>query len=196
MSNVAIHRRPSWVCHVSRANESLIIVTGTRDFFEGYKGLKALAPLYQRVQVNFGEDPRFDNLRAPQVRLLPFTEERLLTVGRRVRDLYPAKNLERVLGRIDDRFLGALVNQITAGFGGKVSLAPRLFLRELIDVMDRVDLHEDYDPVAHYRLELDDGKLTPEELAAKHGTPIEAADAEAPEDEEPPRAEKPKRLDG
>jgi hypothetical protein len=173
-----------------------VVVTGTRDFFEGYKGLKALAPLYQRVQVNFGEDPRFDNLRAPQVRLLPFTEERLLTVGRRVRDLYPAKNIERVLGRIDDRFLGALVNQITAGFGGKVSLAPRLFLRELIDVMDRVDLHEDYDPVAHYRLELDDGKLTPEELAAKHGTPIEAADAEAPEDEEPPRAEKPKRLDG
>ena len=31
-----------------------LIVTGTRDFFEGYKGLKALAPLYQRVQVNFG----------------------------------------------------------------------------------------------------------------------------------------------
>jgi hypothetical protein len=62
--------------------------------------------------------------------------------------------------------------------------------------MDRVDLHEDYDPVSHYRLELDDGKLTPEELAAKHGTPIEAADAEAPEDEEQPRAEKPKRLDG
>jgi hypothetical protein len=173
-----------------------VVVTGTRDFFEGYKGLKALAPLYQRVQVNFGEDPRWDNLRAPQVRLLPFTEERLLTVGRRVRDLYPAKHQQRVLGRIDDRFLDALVKQITAGFGGKVSLAPRLFLRELIDVMDRVDLHEDYDPVSHYRLELDDGKLTAEELAAKHGTPIESADAEAPEEEEPARAEKPKRLDG
>ncbi len=173
-----------------------VVVTGTRDFFEGYKGLKALAPLYQRVQVTFGEDPRFDNLRAPQVRLLPFTEERLLTVGRRVRDLYPAKHQERVLGRIDDRFLEALVKQISAGFGGKVSLAPRLFLRELIDVMDRVDLHEDYDPVAHYRLELDDGKLTAEELAAKHGTPFESADAEAPEDEAPARAEKPKRLDG
>lgn len=173
-----------------------VVVTGTRDFFEGYKGLKALAPLYQRVQVTFGEDPRFDNLRAPQVRLLPFTEERLLTVGRRVRDLYPAKQQERVLGRIDDRFLEALVKQISAGFGGKVSLAPRLFLRELIDVMDRVDLHEDYDPVAHYRLELDDGKLTAEELAAKHGTPFESADAEAPEDEAPARAEKPKRLDG
>jgi hypothetical protein len=167
-----------------------LIVTGTRDFFEGYKGLKALAPLYQRVQVTFSEDPRWDNLRATQVRLLPFAEDKLLEVGRRVRNLYPAKETARVASRVDDRFLAALVAQITAGFGGKVSLAPRLFLRELIDVMDRVDLHADYDPTAHYRLELDDAKLTPEELAAKHGRSSET-EAE-PEDE----AEKPRRLDG
>ena len=172
-----------------------LVVTGTRDFFEGYKGLKALAPLYQRVQVNFGEDGRFDNLRAPQVRLLPFTDERLLTVGTRIRDLYPAKNPDRVGQRIDDRFLRALVSQVTAGFGGKVSLAPRLFLRELIDVMDRVDIHEDYDPTTHYRLELEDGKLTPEELAAKHGRSMDVAEEEIAEEAEP--TEKPnKRLDG
>jgi len=172
-----------------------LVVTGTRDFFEGYKGLKALAPLYQRVQVNFGEDGRFDNLRAPQVRLLPFTDERLLTVGTRIRDLYPAKNPDRVGQRIDDRFLRALVSQVTAGFGGKVSLAPRLFLRELIDVMDRVDIHEDYDPATHYRLELEDGKLTPEELAAKHGRSMDVAEEEIAEEAEP--TEKPnKRLDG
>ncbi len=172
-----------------------LVVTGTRDFFEGYKGLKALAPLYQRVQVNFGEDGRFDNLRAPQVRLLPFTDERLLTVGTRIRDLYPAKNPDRVGQRIDDRFLRALVSQVTAGFGGKVSLAPRLFLRELIDVMDRVDIHEDYDPATHYRLELEDGKLTAEELAAKHGRSMDVAEEEIAEEAEP--TEKPnKRLDG
>lgn len=172
-----------------------LVVTGTRDFFEGYKGLKALAPLYQRVQVNFGDDGRFDNLRAPQVRLLPFTDERLLTVGTRIRDLYPAKNADRVAQRIDDRFLRALVSQVTAGFGGKVSLAPRLFLRELIDVMDRVDIHEDYDPATHYRLELEDGKLTPEELAAKHGRSMDVAEEEIAEEAEP--TEKPnKRLDG
>jgi hypothetical protein len=172
-----------------------LIVTGTRDFFEGYKGLKALAPLYQRVQVNFADDSRFDNLRAPQVRLLPFSDERLLTVGNRIRDLYPAKNAERIAQRIDDRFLRALVSQVTTGFGGKVSLAPRLFLRELIDVMDRVDIHEDYDPAAHYRLELDDGKLTPEELAAKHGRSVDVAEDEIVDEPEP--TEKPsKRLDG
>lgn len=172
-----------------------LIVTGTRDFFEGYKGLKALAPLYQRVQVNFADDSRFDNLRAPQVRLLPFSDERLLTVGSRIRDLYPAKNPERVAQRIDDRFLRTLVSQVTTGFGGKVSLAPRLFLRELIDVMDRVDIHEDYDPATHYRLELDDGKLTPEELAAKHGRSVDVAEDEIVDEPEP--TEKPnKRLDG
>lgn len=159
-----------------------LIITGTRAFFEGYKGLKALPPLHQRVQVHFSEEPRFDNPRAPQVRLLPFTDERLLTVGTRIRNLYPAKNPDRLIHRVDDVFLRGLVAQITDGFGGKVSLAPRLFLRELIDVMDRVDIHEDYDPRAHYKLDLADSKLTPQELAAKHGEPL-AADPQ-------------KRLDG
>jgi len=172
-----------------------LVITGTRDFFEGYKGLKSLAPLHQRVQVNFGDDARFDNLRAAQVRLLPFTDERLLAVGNRVRDIYPAKNADRIAQRIDDRFLRALVAQVTAGFGGKVALAPRLFLRELIDVMDRVDIHEDYDPATHYRLELDDTKLTAEELAAKHGRSFEVAPDESRDGVEP--ADKPnQRLDG
>ncbi|MSP17150.1 MAG: BREX system ATP-binding protein BrxD [Myxococcales bacterium] len=176
-----------------------LVVTGTRDFFEGYKGLKALAPLYQRVQVNFDDDGRFDNLRAPQVRLLPFTDERLLTVGARIRALYPATNPSRVAARVDDRFLRALVGQVTAGFGGKVALAPRLFLRELIDVMDRVDIHDDYDPVERYRLELDDGKLTPEELAAKHGRSMDVAEevaGEVADDPAEPHETAKRRLDG
>ncbi|MBK9069387.1 MAG: BREX system ATP-binding protein BrxD [Myxococcales bacterium] len=179
-----------------------LVITGTRDFFEGYKGLKALAPLHQRVQVNFSDDSRFDNLKAPQVRLMPFTDERLLTVGTRIWDLYPAKNPERLAARVDDSFLQGLVSQVTAGFGGKVALAPRLFLRELIDVMDRVDIHEAYDPKAHYKLELDDGKLTPEELAAKHGRAVEEsagdeeAQSESGEAPAPLPASKKKRLDG
>jgi hypothetical protein len=172
-----------------------LVITGTRDFFEGYKGLKALAPLYQRVQVSFSDDPRFDNLRAPQVRLLPFTQERLLTVGRRVRDIYPAKHADRIEARVDDPFLSTLVSQVTAGFGGKVAIAPRLFLRELIDVMDRVDLHDDYNPADHYKLELQDGKLNPEELAAKLGRPLEI-ETESADETEVEGAAKPRRLDG
>ena len=76
-------------------------------------------------------------------------------------------------------------------------------MRELIDVLDRVDIHEAYDPREHYKLELDDGKLTPEELAAKHGRPVEEpAEEEAAEESdadaasEPAAAPKRKRLDG
>lgn len=153
-----------------------LVVTGTPDFFAGYKGLKSLAPLYQRVRVSFDDDdPRFDNLRAPQVRLMPFTEDRLLEVARRVRRLYPATHPERLVARVDDSFLAALVAQVTSGFGGKVALAPRLFLRELVDVLDRVDQHEAWDPKARYRFDPDDSKLSPEELAARHGEEVGVA---------------------
>jgi len=85
-----------------------------------------------------------------------------------VRDLYPAAS-PRVPERVDDRFLGALVAQVTDGFGGKVAVAPRVFLRELVDVLDRVDQHPDYDPAAEYHLFIGEDSLTPEELAARHG---------------------------
>jgi hypothetical protein len=172
-----------------------LVVTGTRDFFEGYKGLKALEPLHQRVHVSFADDPRWDNLRAPQVRLMPFTAERLLEVGTRIRDLYPAREAPRVAARVDDRFLAALVDHVTAGMGGKVDKVPRLFLRELVDVLDRVDQHPDYEPARQYRLELDEAKLTAEELAARHGR---SEDAAGPEDGEPPAepTTRKKRLDG
>ena len=107
--------------------------------------------------------------------------------------------MRRVTDRVDDAFLKALVSQVTAGFGGKVALAPRMFLRELIDVLDRVDIHEAYDPREHYNLELDDGKLTAEELAAKHGRPVEepAEDPESPtETDSSGPAPSRNRLDG
>jgi len=156
-----------------------LVVTGTRDFFEGHKGLKALPPLHQRVHVPFQEDARWDNLRAPQVRLLPFDTGRLLEVGRRIRDLYPARHPERIASRIDDAYLSGLVAAVTAGFGGQVSVAPRVFLRELVDVLDRVDQHPDFDPRQHHRFELDDSRLTPQELSARHGRAI-VDDAEGP----------------
>jgi hypothetical protein len=169
-----------------------LVITGTRDFYEGYKGLKGLTPLYQRVNaVAFGDDPQFDNLRAPQVRLMPFDAERLFEVGRRVRDLYPASQPERVLERVSDSFLRGLVDKVTVGFGGRVPVAPRVFLRELVDVIDRVEQHPTYDPAAHYKLSLDDAALSPEELAAKEEREVVVGYAEDPD---APVA--PKRLDG
>jgi hypothetical protein len=169
-----------------------LVITGTRDFYEGYKGLKGLTPLYQRVNaVAFSDDPQFDNLRAPQVRLMPFDAERLFEVGRRVRDLYPATQPERVLERVSDSFLRGLVNKVTVGFGGRVPVAPRVFLRELVDVIDRVEQHPTYDPAAHHKLSLDDAALSPEELEAREAREAVVAD---PEEGDAPVT--PKRLDG
>ena len=112
-----------------------------------------------------------------------------MEVGLRVRELFPATDAEHVKARVNDAFLSALVDQVSSGFGGQVAVAPRLFLRELVDVLDRVDQHADYDPAEHYRLDLDDDKLAPEELAAKHAvSSVEPAPSSEPR--------KPRRLDG
>jgi hypothetical protein len=182
------------------ANDDLpglyLVVTGTPAFYDDYKGIKGLAPLHQRITTRFDADARFDNLRAPQVRLLPFDEGRLVAVGRLVRDLFPASEPDRVRLRASDAFLDALARQVSTAFGGKVSVAPRTFLRELVNVLDKVDQYADYDPVAQYKLTLDDADLPDEELAARRGAarnpslPEEsAADAEA----SPPVR---RRLDG
>jgi hypothetical protein len=175
-----------------------VIVTGTRDFYDGYKGLKQEPALYQRVNVKFDADARWDNLRATQVRLLPFDEDRLFRVGQRVRDLYPTEQTTRILDMVSDAFLRSLASQVTTGFGGRVAVAPRLFLRELTDVLDRVDQHQDFDPVAHYKLTIDEGHLRPEELAAARGEAAPALEAEGDdsEDGEPVPSVGPKRLDG
>lgn len=174
-----------------------LVVTGTRDFYEGYKGLKGLTPLYQRVNVTFGDDPQFDNLRASQVRLTAFDAERLCEVGRRVRDLYPAKHPGRVAEHVSDGFLRRLVDKITVGFGGRVPVAPRVFLRELVDVIDRVEQHPSYDPSDHYKLVLQEDQLSPEELAALRGE-VATADEEVDEavDRRKPPSKPPTRLDG
>jgi len=53
-----------------------------------------------------------------------------------------------------------------------------------------VDLHPEYDPLTHYKLELDDSKLTDEEVAARSGRAPEV------EETEPPKPTAAKRLDG
>ena len=168
-----------------------LVITGTRDFYEGYKGLKGSTPLYQRVNaVKFDADPQFPNWRATQVHLAPFEAERLLEVGRRVRDIYPAHEPDRVNERVSDTFLRGLVDKVTSGFGGRVPVVPRLFLRELVDIIDRVEQHPAYDPAIHYKLDIEASLLSPEELAAKEGCEVVAVEDEAVE----PVA--PRRLDG
>ncbi|WP_170320004.1 BREX system ATP-binding protein BrxD [Polyangium spumosum] len=169
-----------------------LVVTGTPEFFDGYKGLKSLPPLYQRIAPRFEEDPRHDNLRALQVRLLPFDTQRLLLVGQRVRGLFPAQEGARVQTVADDAFLEAMVREVTSGFGGQVAVCPRIFLKEVVDVLDKVDQHSDYDPRGRYKLEVNEAELRPEELAARRGiAPSAQLDLEEQTTEAKPAEEKP-----
>lgn len=155
-----------------------LLVTGTPQFFDGPNGVKRLDPLAQRLAVAFGDDPRWDNARAVQVRLLPFDQARLCEVGRRVRDLYPAADAERLRRTVSDEFIAALARDVSAGLGGRVGIAPRIFLKKLVDgVLDRVDQFEAFDPVQHFELKLDGNELNADERAAA-GIARTAADIE------------------
>jgi hypothetical protein len=146
-----------------------LAVTGTPAFFDGPQGVQRLAPLAQRLHVDFGTDRRFDNPRAVQIRLSPFDHGALVSVGRRVRDLYAEgrPHEQRLRASVDDAYLNTLASAVAGGLGGKVGVAPRLFLKKLVaDVLDRVDLHEGFDPRQHYRLTLAESEMSVAERAA------------------------------
>jgi hypothetical protein len=153
-----------------------LVITGTPSFFDGPQGVQRLAPLAQRLHVDFGTDRRFDNPRAVQIRLTAFDQGALLAVGRRVRDIYAEgrPNERRLRTVVDDSYLDALARAVAGGLGGKVGVAPRLFLKKLVsDVLDRVDLHEDFDPRKHYTLTLAETEMSTTERAAAHATSLD-----------------------
>lgn len=136
-----------------------LMITGTPAFFDGRLGVQSLPPLAQRLHTDFGTDARFDNPRAPQVRLTGFDLDRLVEVGIRVRDVYAdgAAAPERVRRLVDDAYLRDLASAVAGELGGKVGVSPRLFLKKLVaDVLDRVDQFPDFDPRQHYSLTIAD----------------------------------------
>ena len=146
-----------------------LVVTGTPAFFDGPQGVQRLVPLAQRLHVDFGTDRRFDNPRAVQIRLSPFDHGALLSVGKRVLDIYAeGRGTEpRLRTLVDDGYLDTLARAVAGGLGGKVGVAPRLFLKKLVaDVLDRVDLHEAFDPRQHYSLTLTEKEMSAAERAA------------------------------
>lgn len=146
-----------------------LLLTGTPAFFDGQQGVQRLPPLAQRLQTDFTTDARFDNPRATQVRLTGFTPESLLELGSRVRDIYAtgAKDPERIRSVVDDDYLKDLVAAVGGELGGRAGIAPRLFLKKLVsDVLDRVDLFEDFNPRRDYHLTVSADELTPAEQEA------------------------------
>jgi hypothetical protein len=153
-----------------------LIITGTPAFFDGPQGVQRLAPLAQRLHVDFGTDRRFDNPRAVQIRLIPFDHVALLAVGRRVRDLYATgqANEQRLRRIVDDDYIETLARAVAGGLGGKVGVAPRLFLKKLVaDILDRVDLYQDFDPRRHYTLTLAENEMSVVERAAVNASTVD-----------------------
>lgn len=153
-----------------------LVITGTPAFFDGAQGVQRLAPLAQRLHVDFGTDRKFDNPRAVQIRLAPFDQCSLVAVGQRVRDIYAdtQPNEARLRRVVDDSYIEVLARAVAGGLGGKVGVAPRLFLKKLVaDVLDRVDLHESFDPSQHYKLTLAESEMTANERAAASANSVD-----------------------
>jgi hypothetical protein len=139
-----------------------LMITGTPAFYDGQQGVQRLAPLAQRLATDFG-DPRFDNPRAVQIRLAGFDVGALVSLGCVVRDLYAsgATDPARVRTLVSDSYVAELATAVTGKLGGQAGIAPRIFLRKLVEqVLDRVDQFSDFDPRAHYALTLSGSELT------------------------------------
>ncbi|MEY2226748.1 MULTISPECIES: BREX system ATP-binding protein BrxD [Streptomyces] len=149
-----------------------LVITGTPAFYDGQQGVQRLAPLAQRLATDFTTDARFDSPRAVQLRLPGFDLPALGELGRKARDLYAgaARHPERLPDRVDDAYVDELARALTGSLGGRVGIAPRLYLRKLVaDVLDRVDEFTDFDPRAHYALTLSNDELTETERNAAAG---------------------------
>jgi hypothetical protein len=146
-----------------------LLITGTPAFFEGAQGVQRLPPLAQRLHVDFSVDARFDNPRAPQLRLRAFDKALLQEVGLRVRSIYiQGTNVaERVEALANDAVLARLADALCGQLGGKVGVAPRLFLKKLVaEVLDRIDQFPDFDPSRDYQFTLQKQEMTATERSA------------------------------
>ena len=146
-----------------------LMITGTPAFFDGPQGVQRLPPLAQRLHVDFGADARFDNPRAVQIRLRAFDMQRLVEVGRNVRAVFVQRSAaaDRVLRHVDDALITDLATAVTGRLGGKVGVAPRIFLKKLVaEVLDRVDQFPDFDPRKDYQLVVQLAELSQDERRA------------------------------
>jgi P-loop Domain of unknown function (DUF2791) len=68
---------------------------------------------------------------------------------------------DRVRRLAPDDYIDVLARSVAGKLGGKVGIAPRLFLKKLVsDVLDRIDQFEDFDPTKHYQLTINTSEMT------------------------------------
>lgn len=145
-----------------------VLITGTPAFYDGTQGVQRLAPLAARIGVDFSGDPRWDNPRAPQIRLLGFQHAGLVELGLRTRDIYASGSSasDRVLTLASDDYIAAFATAVAGRLGGRVGIAPRIFLRKLIDTLDKIEQFPDYVPPDAARAQINSVELNADERAA------------------------------
>ena len=154
-----------------------LVVTGTPSFFDGPQGVQKLTPLAQRLHTDFATAGRFDNPRAPQIRLQPFGTAEMLEVGRKVRDLFAdgCSSPERLRVCANDDLIKRLAAGVAGRLGGKTGIAPRLYLKKLVaELLDRIDIYPEFDPKKDYRLTILEEEMTDEERNAAPAASVDA----------------------
>lgn len=141
------------------------LFTGTPALFDGSRGIRSLPPLYDRISV--AQTDGYTNPRQPQIILPKFDTAKLELVALKVVDVYARAFSEPDRERISHRFIRAMIKKITTRFGGRVDIIPRIFLKEFVDILDKCELYDDYNPHDAYDFDADHlkGELKKEEEA-------------------------------
>lgn len=140
-----------------------ILITGTPAFYDGPRGVQRLQPLAMRLR--WTPTPGFINAKAPQIPLEPFSLDKMIEVGKKIRGIYPSDAEDRIAERVTDDVVERLAHGVAGKLGGKVGVAPRIFLMRLVDLIDLIDQHPDFDP-DDYPVVIKPNQMTSEERAA------------------------------
>jgi len=141
------------------------LFTGTPAMFDGSRGIRSIPPLYDRI--NVVQSDGFRNPRQPQIILSKFDTGKLERAALKVLDVYAQAYTEPDRERISHRFIRAMIQRVTTKFGGRVDVIPRIFLKEFVDVLDKCELYDSYNPSDGYDFDADHlkGELKKEEEA-------------------------------
>ncbi len=145
-----------------------LLFTGTPGFFEDRQGVPSLPPLHDRIRLANPDDP-FPNPELPQIVLPKFDVTKLLAAAEKVLRIYDVAYTPVDRVRVSPATIQFMIAEVTSKFGGRVDVVPRQFLRDFVNVLDKVRLHPAYDPNAEYEFDRD----TAAELAPAEQETIE-----------------------
>jgi hypothetical protein len=144
-----------------------MMFTGTPGFFEDRQGIPALPPLHDRIKLEHPDEP-FPNPELPQIVLPRFNHRKLQAVADKVLRIYGRAYEPVDPNRVDDVLIEFMIDEVTSKFGGRVDVVPRQFLRDLVNVLDKVRQYLEYHPEREYEFDRSGvaDELRPEEREA------------------------------